>query len=155
MGRILIATDGSDAAIDAAAHATTLLGSNQDYTVVTVVSTVAGLYGLGATVGVEPLAAPAADPEITQAQIEAQRHESDEAVDRTLAAIGVAARREVVQGEPGRELCRVAAEGGYDLLVVGSHGAGLVRRVLVGSVSHYVLHHAVTPVLVVRRPDEE
>ena len=42
----------------------------------------------------------------------------------------------------------------YDLIVLGSHGAGLVRRVLVGSVSHWVLHHAVTPVLVVRRPDE-
>ena len=55
-------------------------------------------------------------------------------------------------GEPGPELCRLAADEGADLLVVVSHGRGVLKRVLLGSVSDYVLHHSPCPVLVVRRP---
>jgi nucleotide-binding universal stress UspA family protein len=56
----------------------------------------------------------------------------------------------VVHGDPAIEICRVAEEGQFDLVVIGSHGSGFLKRVLLGSVSHHVLHHAPCPVLVVR-----
>jgi len=52
-----------------------------------------------------------------------------------------------VTGRPANEL--LAAAEHADLLVVGARGAGGFKRLLLGSVSTYVTHHAQCPVVVV------
>jgi nucleotide-binding universal stress UspA family protein len=51
-------------------------------------------------------------------------------------------------GDPARLLLEMAATA--DLIVVGSRGLGAVRRLLLGTVSEKVLHHAPCPVLIVK-----
>ena len=154
MSRVLIATDGSDTAIDAARHAVELLGPSQEYTAVFVVPPPSHVYPAGGFgIGVEPLGGPSVAPAVEEEQLEAAEEEGQEALQRTVASLGLDAETIAAEGDPGREICRLAASGHYDLVVVGSHGTGLVRRVLVGSVSHYVVHHATCPVLVVRAPE--
>jgi nucleotide-binding universal stress UspA family protein len=46
-------------------------------------------------------------------------------------------------------LVRQIKEGHHDLVVMGSRGRGAVRAALLGSASHYVLHHSPVPVLIV------
>ena len=41
------------------------------------------------------------------------------------------------------------------MIVLGAHGWGTVKRILFGSVSTAVLHHASCPVLIVRGEPEE
>ncbi|WP_235998763.1 universal stress protein [Qaidamihabitans albus] len=59
---------------------------------------------------------------------------------------------ESVADRPADALLRLAKDAG--LLVVGSHGRGPARRVLLGSVSHAVLYHAPCPVALLRDLDE-
>lgn len=56
----------------------------------------------------------------------------------------------VVKNEPVKPaLIEQIDSGGHDLVVMGSRGRGAVRSVLLGSVSHHVLHHTAVPVLIV------
>ncbi len=56
----------------------------------------------------------------------------------------------VLSSDPARPgLLHQLEQGHHDLIVMGSRGCGAVRSVLLGSVSHYVLHHSLVPVLIV------
>src|SRR4051812_47120554 len=148
--KVLIATDGSDFAIDAAKRAAALLDDAAQITVVTVVP----LPVIPATAPVTGLdAGPIVTPETTEELDQALHEEAQAALTRTVGALGRPAEHMLVMGDPGSELCRVAEEGNFDVLALGSHGRGLMKRVLLGSVSHHVLQHAPCPVLVVRAPD--
>lgn len=53
-------------------------------------------------------------------------------------------------GAPPAMIIDVCANGAYDAIVMGSRGLGIIKQIAVGSVSQYVLHHAVCPVTIVR-----
>jgi nucleotide-binding universal stress UspA family protein len=63
---------------------------------------------------------------------------------------GVETRSLVLRGLPVEEICLAAEKLAPRFLVLGSHGWGVMKRALFGSVSTGVLHHATCPVLVVR-----
>jgi len=65
-------------------------------------------------------------------------------------ARGVNVRFLIWDGSPGEAIVDVARSEQVDMVVVGSHGRGMVGRFFVGSVSEYVVRHAPCPVLVVR-----
>ncbi|MBW3626486.1 MAG: universal stress protein, partial [Actinobacteria bacterium] len=85
--------------------------------------------------------------------------EGRDILERTADGLGgelpAGAQRELRYGDAGPAICEVAADVGADVVVVGSHGSGFVRRVLVGSVSQHVVHHSPCPVLVVRQRDQD
>jgi len=60
-------------------------------------------------------------------------------------------KSDVIKGKyPKHAIVDEASEWGADLIVVGSHGYGFWDRMLLGSVSSAVVHHAPCSVLVVR-----
>ncbi|XP_066317178.1 uncharacterized protein [Miscanthus floridulus] len=71
---------------------------------------------------------------------------------RVCVANSVHALIEVVEGEPRSVLCGAAEKHRADLLVVGSHGYGAIKRALLGSVSDYCAHHAHCSVMIVKQP---
>ncbi len=65
------------------------------------------------------------------------------------AGISVA-EAHLVTGRPADAILDLGDQIGAGLIVVGSRGLGPVKRLLVGSVSESIVHHAKCPVLVVR-----
>ena len=49
-------------------------------------------------------------------------------------------------------ICAVAEEGGYDMIVIATHGHGQLARILLGSIAERVVRHAPCPVLTVSPP---
>jgi nucleotide-binding universal stress UspA family protein len=78
-----------------------------------------------------------------------ERLASSRAAD-VLDRLGVAWRLEVRTGDPALQLELGAEENGADLMVVGARGHSAAHRLLLGSVSARLLHHACRPVLIVR-----
>jgi len=54
--------------------------------------------------------------------------------------------QEVLEGDPARTIVEYARDGGFDLIVMPTHGYGPFRRFLLGSVTAKVLHDAACPV---------
>jgi nucleotide-binding universal stress UspA family protein len=71
-------------------------------------------------------------------------------VDASLNGDGPVRESAVVVGAPGPEIVAAANHPGVDLVVVGARGLGAFKRLLLGSVSEHVLHHAACAVLVVK-----
>jgi Universal stress protein family len=67
----------------------------------------------------------------------------------------LAAQVLVVDGSPAQALLDRAEPGKHDLIVVGSRDKGDASALILGSVSHAVLHHSRVPVLIVHVPSVE
>jgi nucleotide-binding universal stress UspA family protein len=68
---------------------------------------------------------------------------------------GRAARMEVREGAPHIEIGEVAKDDNIDLIVMGTHGRGVLAHMLLGSVAEKVVRTAPCPVLTVRPGQHE
>jgi nucleotide-binding universal stress UspA family protein len=66
-------------------------------------------------------------------------------------ASDLAVTTEVLEGSPKQVIVEEAERWGADLVIVGSHGYGSVKRFLLGSVSQSVVLHAPCSVEIVRK----
>lgn len=146
MKKVLLATDGSDSSM----HAARVLGdliANQPEAQVTVlhVAHVPRSYFFTDENGNK------VTPEVPMDIM--IRRSAEPILRRTLSALGLPEDRvvtEVQVGEPAEEIVDLARLEGYDLIVMGTRGIGQMKELLIGSVSHRVLHTAPCPVMVAR-----
>ncbi|MBK6751880.1 MAG: universal stress protein [Acidobacteria bacterium] len=81
--------------------------------------------------------------------------ETAETLKAHFGSSGVVITGDVLFGSPDSRIVETAEETGTDMIVMGSHGYKRWERLLLGSVSNSVVHHAHCSVLVVRTPDAE
>jgi nucleotide-binding universal stress UspA family protein len=62
---------------------------------------------------------------------------------------GIASSTWIEHGDPAESIARLAREGDYDLVIVGSRARGPLAEMLLGSVSHRLVREAGRPVLVI------
>ncbi|CAN6329363.1 unnamed protein product [Urochloa humidicola] len=59
---------------------------------------------------------------------------------------------EALEGDARSVLCDAVERHHAEMLVVGSHGYGAIKRAVLGSVSDYCAHHAHCTVMIVKKP---
>jgi nucleotide-binding universal stress UspA family protein len=90
------------------------------------------------------------DPENTQASRIVAQHRLDQVADR-LSERGLSVSTRVVVGiNAAGGLLETLDDDRYDVLALTTHGAGEVRRLVLGSVADQVIRHTAKPVLVLR-----
>lgn len=143
----LLATDGSDPARQAERYASDLFDPDEDRILVVSVIEELSVYALSAGDAID----------ISEIQTEmAERADSvaDEAADR-LEETGFRVETQVESGHPGRVICQLAEDHEVEGIVMGRRGRGTLGELLLGSISHYVIHHASRPVIIVPRQESE
>jgi nucleotide-binding universal stress UspA family protein len=141
----VLATDGSDASNQAMRVGHALLPAHATRHLVTVIPPEAN-----PNEDTTGFAGPLIGPEEATEQHVADVISGDGRVAAAARAIApVPMEQCVLEGEPGREICALAATIGADVVVVGTRHSSPVTRAVLGSVSAYVVHHAPCPVLVV------
>mgnify|MGYP000853437523 CR=1 FL=1 len=146
----IVCTDGSPLASHAARSGLAVLGEVDEVVVVTVVEPVD--LALGAQVS--GFAGTTLSPEEVDRARRSMQEEAESVVGGLAQQIGPHARTQVLEGDPGRVICDIAAQAGADVIVMGTRGRGGVKRALLGSVSDHVVRHAPCPVLITNASDD-
>jgi nucleotide-binding universal stress UspA family protein len=150
MTTLIVATDGSDVAFQAALAGAALARPADKLLVVSAVDLIDP--GEDAT--------GHAGPTISYEHAEASNRETKAQGQAAVAAVAKAMRELgyeseqvetlVVEGGPGPALCRLAGDVDASALIVGSRGRGVLKRALLGSVSDYIVRNAPCSVIVAR-----
>lgn len=141
MRGIIVGTDGSARSHKALEWAVREAGIRKaPLTVLTVQQPVVDFFGTA-------IAYPD-DHELTELARKSALAETEEVLDQACddqrpTSVAVQA----ILGVPAEELLRAAVDA--DMIVVGSRGAGSLKKILLGSVSSHVVHHGHCPVVII------
>ena len=147
--RILITTDGSDFSRAAVEKCCQMVVKPEE-TAIKIVS----VYELTLPLDVFP-----APTDFSEKLETSAREQAEEFADQAAAIIrehfpgsDIDLTLQIAVGAPEQILIEEAKEWNADLVVVGSHGRGFWGRMLLGSTTDALVHHAPCSVLVVRKP---
>jgi nucleotide-binding universal stress UspA family protein len=132
--RVILATDFSEASVRALRGALSLLAEDATVYLTHVVPRFAHLSGIWAAMQQSYVDSLAAEFERVRARLEAPATMTVESI--------------TLKGVPARELIDFAEASQADLIVCGSHGQGMISRLLLGSVATYVVRGSPCPVLI-------
>ena len=141
--KLVVGTDGSDDAQRGVSWAATYAQALD--------AEVVAVYSIELVYPAAPVAVPVL-PEVD----ESRRREVEAALDEMCAPLrdaGVPYRTVVADGNAAAALEDIATDEGADLIVIGRRGRGGFQELVLGSVSHQLLHHTRHTVAVV--PPEE
>ena len=138
MSKILVPVDGSENAQRASAFAAGIAGAK-----VTLLQVI---------VPVEKYLKFFADLPMPQVD-EDLRQYAEESIAEAAAAFkerGLPVESDIVYGDPGEAIAKYAHDHGFDQIVMGTRGMGDLKGLILGSVSHQVIHLAKCPVTLVK-----
>ncbi len=123
--KVLLASDGSDTSLKAAAYASRLMKTNPQIklTVLVVAPEESGF------------------TELDSAMQEKGREVLDKTV-QVFANVGQNVESNLGKGDPAEIIIKFAEQGKYDHIILGSRGVSQLRGAAIGSVSHKVIHLA-------------
>ena len=139
--KVLIAVDGSDYSrrvIEFAIRHQEMLGPAPDVTLINVV------------MAIPSHAAHHVDREVLRQYYDEESEKALAPARDALAAAGIVAQSVQCKGHAPAMIAAHASSGGYDVLLMGSHGHSALANLVLGSVVTGVLAQCRTPVLVVR-----
>jgi nucleotide-binding universal stress UspA family protein len=139
--KILLAVDGSVYSKKMLAYLSThdsLLNKDNEYTVFT------------AQPALPPRARAAVGKEVVDSYYAEECEKVLAPVTKFLLRHGIDAKSSWKVGPAGLTIAKLAEQGKFDLLVMGSHGHGALANLVMGSVTTQVLAHSKVPVLLVR-----
>lgn len=146
--KIIVATDGTNYSLEALKAVLKLkLTDGDEIKIISVVDLAVpmgvDLYGgfLPATNEIEAAARKKAENILDEARLLLRKEISNE---------NIFISTEILNGSPESRIVETAEEIQADLIIVGSHGYNRWERLLLGSVSDSVVHHAPCSVLIVR-----
>lgn len=139
--QILIATDGSETANEAADFGMEMMGCSG--------AKIYAVYIIDTT----PYRSVSLDKiwsKETLDEFERVGHEATSYIEKIGKAAGAEVETRVIRGNPAEKIISFAEDNNIDMIIVGSLGKGRYERAVIGSVSEKIVKHAKVPVMVVR-----
>ena len=140
--KILLAVDGSPFTKKMlaylAAHEELITAGRHEYTALTVQS------------ALPPRARAALSKEVVEEYYAEESAKVLEPVSKFLAQSGITVNARAEVGPAGETIAKIAEEGKFDLIIMGTHGQGSLGKLVMGSVSTQVLANCSVPVMLIR-----